>query len=64
MTRIPPDIRRWLYLVTMAVIPLLVAYDVLTDTVAPLWASLAAAVLGVTSGAVAAANVTKPPADE
>lgn len=62
MDRIPADVRRWIYGVTMAVIPLLVIYDVISNEVAPFWASLAAAVLGVTSGAVALGNV--PPKDK
>lgn len=50
-----PARRRWLYLVLTAAVPLLITYGVLTDSTAPLWVSLAAAVLGT---GTAAANTT------
>ena len=41
-----PQIRRWAYGVVTAVVPLLVVYGVVEQTTAPLWAALAASVLG------------------
>lgn len=64
MPTIPAAYRRWLYLLTMAAIPLLVAYDVVSEDTAPLWANLAAAFLGVSTAALATANITKDPDDE
>lgn len=58
MPMIPPRWRRYLYLVTASVLPILVAYDVVNETTAPLWANLAAAVLGTTSSVLAVANIT------
>lgn len=37
----PQNIRRRLYLITTAALPLLVAYGLISDTHAPLWAALA-----------------------
>ena len=59
MLDIPPAYRRWLYLCTLAALPLLVAYDVVAEDTAPLWANLAGTLLGVSSAALAAANVPK-----
>lgn len=42
---LPQNIRRRLYLITSAALPLLVAYGIISDTVAPLWAGLAFAAL-------------------
>lgn len=58
MPNIPAEYRRWLYLLTMAAIPILVAYDVISDDVAPLWANLVAAFLGVSTAAFAVKNIT------
>ena len=41
-----PQIRRWAYGVVTAVVPLLVVYGAVEQTTAPLWAALAASVLG------------------
>lgn len=64
MPSIPPEWRRYLYLVTAAVLPILVAYDVVSEETAPLWANLAAAVLGTSAAALAAANVPRGGSDE
>lgn len=41
-----PVARTWLYGVVLAVIALLGGYGLITDTIAPLWVALAAALLG------------------
>lgn len=41
-----PTIRRWAYGVITALVPILVAYGAVEQTTAPLWAALAASVLG------------------
>lgn len=41
-----PVVRTWLYGVVLAVIALLGGYGLITDTIAPLWVALAAALLG------------------
>lgn len=41
-----PTVRTWLYGIILAVIALLGGYGVVTDTIAPLWVALAAALLG------------------
>lgn len=56
-----PVRRRWLYLVLTAAVPLLITYGVLTDSTAPLWVSLAAAVLGT---GTAAANTPPERTDD
>jgi len=48
--------RAYLYRVVTAAIALLVVYGVLDESTAAEWAILAAAVLGVAEGALAAAN--------
>ncbi|WP_428639705.1 phage holin [Schaalia sp.] len=40
-----PDVRSWLYRITLALIPILVAYGILESQTAPLWIALAASVL-------------------
>ena len=42
---IPPPVRSWLYGITTALIPLLRAYGVISDQIAPLWIALAGAIL-------------------
>ena len=44
-----PSVRRWLYGVLVALIPLLIAYGVVEETTAPLWVALASSVLGTTT---------------
>lgn len=48
-----PDHRRWLYRVTAAVIPLLIAVQLLTADQAAAWLTLVQAVLGLTAGGLA-----------
>lgn len=50
--------RAWLYGITTALVPLLVAYDVITADVAPLWLTLGAAALGTLSPAIALGHLT------
>ena len=57
-----PRTRRHLYTIAAAIVPLLVAYGVLTDSTASLWLGLAGAVLGTGAPILAAANT--PPADD
>jgi hypothetical protein len=59
MPNLPPVWRRWIYIVTATAIPLLVAYEVLEDAIAPLWLALAGAVLGTGAPVLAALNVPK-----
>ena len=42
------DVRKWLYGVSLAAVPLLVAYGVLDEAAAPLWIALVASVLAPT----------------
>lgn len=44
---IPARLRAYLYPVLLAALPLLVAFGVITEDAAPLWAALVAALLGV-----------------
>lgn len=53
--------RRWAYGIVIAALPLLAAYGVLGPDQAPMWVALAAAVLGVSSSALAAQNVGVEP---
>jgi len=65
---IPLTVRRWIYGVATAVIPLLIAYGVVDDQTAPLWVALVAAVLvpGMATAATvpsSASVVVEPPDD-
>ncbi len=42
------EARKWLYLVSLAVIPLLVFYGVISEDSAPLWVALVGSVLAPT----------------
>ena len=42
------EVRKWLYLVSLAVIPLLVFYGVITEDAAPLWVALVGSILSPT----------------
>lgn len=53
--------RQWLYAITSAAIPLLIAYGIITASSAPLWLTLAAAVLGTASPVVALGHLTPDP---
>ena len=44
-----PTVRRWLYGVALALVPLLVAYGILEDSTAPLWVALAPSVLSTST---------------
>ena len=46
-------VRKYLYAVTIALVSVLVAYDVISGESAPLWLTLAAAVLGILAPATA-----------
>lgn len=41
---LPPHVRRWVYLVALAVLPLLIAYGILDESQAPLWIALLGAI--------------------
>lgn len=60
MKWLTPEVRSWLYNVSMAVIPLLVLVGVFDQDVAGQVALIVAAVLGISSNAVARLNVVKP----
>lgn len=51
-----PAVRLWIYGVITAGVPLLIAYGVLSQEVAPLWIALAASFLGT---GMASMNVNK-----
>lgn len=53
--------RRWVYGIVIAALPILAAYGILGPEHAPMWVALAAAVLGVSSSALAAQNVGVEP---
>jgi hypothetical protein len=60
MTR---QVRKYLYAVTIAVVAVLVAYDVISGDAAPLWLALAAAILGIVAPATAITHMTPAPSD-
>lgn len=41
-----PDVRRWLYGIATALVPILVVYGVIESSAAPMWVALVASVLG------------------
>lgn len=55
--------RRWAYGIVIAALPVLAAYGILGPDQAPMWVALAAAILGVSSSTLAAANVGAEPED-
>jgi hypothetical protein len=55
MPHVPAHIRRWVYGVAIAAIPLLVAFGIIEESQAPLWVALVAAVI---APGLALANVT------
>lgn len=57
MTQIDPELRRWIYGVIAAVVPLLVMVGTLTDEVAQQVMNITAAVLAVGGSALAISNV-------
>jgi len=60
MTR---QVRKYLYAVTIAVVAVLVAYDVISGDSAPLWLALGAAILGIVAPATAITHLTPAPSD-
>ena len=56
-------VRMYLYAVTIAVVAVLVGYDVIAGEAAPLWLALAAAVLGIVAPATAITHMTPAPSD-
>lgn len=46
LTWLTPDVRRWLYGIATALVPILVVYGVIESTTAPMWVALVASVLG------------------
>lgn len=56
--------RKWLYAVTAAVLGVLAMYGIVSEEQVPLWLSLAGAVLGIASPAVALGHVTPDPGAE
>jgi hypothetical protein len=56
-------VRKYLYAVTIAVVGVLVGYDVIAGEAAPLWLALSAAVLGIVAPATAITHMTPAPSD-
>ena len=56
-------VRKYLYAVTIAVVAVLVGYDVIAGEAAPLWLALAAAVLGIIAPATAITHMTPKASD-
>ena len=54
MPRVPANTRKWIYGISLAGIPLLVAYGILDESLAPLWVALVGAII---APALAIANV-------
>lgn len=46
LTWLTPDVRRWLYGIATALVPILVVYGVIESSTAPMWVALVASVLG------------------
>jgi len=57
MTQIDPEVRRWIYGVIAATVPLLVMVGSLTDEVAQQVMNITAAILAVGGSALAISNV-------
>lgn len=57
------QVRKYLYGVTIALVAVLVAYDVISGEAAPLWLALAAAVFGILAPATAITHMTPQPSD-
>lgn len=53
-----PAVRRWIYGVAIAALPLLIGFGVITEADAPLWAALVGAIL---VPSLAVKNVEKAP---
>ena len=61
MPHIPAHIRKWIYGITLAGIPLLVVYGIVDESAAPLWVALVGAIL---APGLALANITPDPTAE
>lgn len=46
LTWLTPDVRRWLYGIATALVPILVIYGLIESETAPMWIALVASVLG------------------
>lgn len=57
--RIPLQVRAWLYRVTLALMPILTTYGLLSEQTAPMWIGLVVATLGL---GTATAYTPTPPA--
>lgn len=49
MQWLTPTVRRWVYGIVTALVPLLVVYGLVEESTAPLWLALASSVLGTTT---------------
>lgn len=49
---VPRSVRRWIYQVATAAVPLLVAYGIIDEQTAPLWVALAASVTATATAAL------------
>ena len=58
-----PTVRAWAYSVVIAIIAILGGYGLITDTIAPLWVALAAALLGQGTAIAHTPKTGAPPAD-
>lgn len=58
-----PEVRRWLYGIAVAVVPLLIALGVVTEAHGGLWIAIVGAVLAPVAPALAAANTPRDTAD-
>ena len=61
MPQIPAHVRRWVYGVCLALVPLLVALGILEESIAPLVVALAGAVI---APGLALANITPDDSDD
>jgi predicted exporter len=61
MPHIPAHIRRWVYGIALAGIPLLVAFGIIEESQAPLWVAFIGAVV---APGLALANISPEPAGD
>lgn len=57
-----PTVRAWAYSVVIAIIAILGGYGLITDSIAPLWVALAAALLGQGTAIAHTPKTGTPPA--
>jgi hypothetical protein len=55
---IPQKTRAWIYRVSLALVPVLTGYGVISDSKAALWLGVIGAVLGLGTNALASANTS------